>query len=163
MFKKLSVKTGFTETELKVLFFLLGIFLAGFIYVRFIKAGSVTPYKEFDYSKEENQLIKSWQDDSLDEASISSQTDSVKKRVLELNDKPYELSAKKEIQEKSINLNTATKEELMYIKGIGAKTAENIITFRDMNGKFTNLNDLMKVKGIGTVKYQKFSKYLYLK
>jgi len=163
MFKKLSVKSGFTDTEIKVLFFLLGLFLAGFIYVKFIQAGKVTTYKEFDYSKEENQLIKSWQDDSLDEASLSTQTDTVKKRILELNDKPYELSAKKEIREKSINLNTATKEELMNIKGIGDKTADNIITFRKMNGKFITLNDLMKIKGIGTVKYQKFSKYLYLK
>jgi comEA protein len=163
MFKKLSVKSGFTETEIKVLIFLLGLFLAGFVYVKFIKAANEGPYKEFDYSKEENQLIKSWQDDSLEEASLSIESDSVKRNILELNDKSYESSAKKDIQEKSINLNTATKEELMNIKGIGEKTAGNIIEFRDNNGKFSSLEDLMKIKGIGPVKYQKFSKYLYLK
>lgn len=163
MFKRLSVKSGFTETEIKVLIFLLGLFLAGFIYVKFIKSGNELPYKEFDYSKEETQLIKSWQDDSLEETSLSSEPDSVKRNVLELNDKSYESSAKKDIQEKSINLNTATKEDLMNIKGIGLKTAGNIIEYRENNGKFSSLMDLMKIKGIGPVKYQKFSKYLYLK
>jgi competence protein ComEA len=163
MFKKLSVKTGFTDTEIKVLIFLLGLFLAGFIYVKFIKGLNEIPYKDFDYSKEENRLIKSWQDDSLKEASLSISTNSVKNNVLELNDKSYDLTAKKDIVEKSINLNTATKEELMKIKGIGTKTAENIILFREKNGKFGVLNDLMKIKGIGPAKFNKFNKYLYLK
>jgi len=162
MFKKLSVKSGFTETEIKVLIFLLGLFLAGFIYVKFLKEGNVSPYKEIDYSKEENLLIKSWQDDSL-EISSSVKTDTVRKNVLELNNKSNELTAKKEIQGKSINLNIATKADLMTIKGIGLKTAENIIAFRENNGKFRSLNDLMKIKGIGPVKYQKFIKYLYIK
>ena len=163
MFKKLSVKTGFTDTEIKVLIFLLGLFLAGFIYVKFIKWGYSTPYKEYDYSKEEKQLIKTWSDDSLDEAAFSANPDTVKKHVLELSDKPYDLKVKKDILDKSINLNTATKEDLMNIKGIGEKTAENIIDFRKKNGKFDSLNDMMKIKGIGTVKFQKFSRYLYLK
>lgn len=163
MFKKLSVKSGFTETEIKVLIFLLGLFLAGFIYVKFIQRNNESPYKEIDYSKEENQLIKTWQDDTLEEGTFSGNPDSVKKHVLELKDRPNGLSVKKEIQEKSINLNTATKEQLMQIKGIGAKTADNIIAFREKNGLFASLNGLMKITGIGPVKFQKFSKYLYLK
>ncbi len=93
----------------------------------------------------------------------SSSTDTIKKQVLELSGRSNELTAKKDIPLKSINLNSATKEELMKIKGIGVKTAENIIAFRGNNGKFGSLNDLMKIKGIGQVRYQKISKYLYLK
>jgi len=163
MFKKFSVKTGFTDTEIKVLIFLLGLFLAGFIYVKFIKGGNEASYREFDYSKEENQLIKSWHDDTLEETSAHMEADTVKKHVLVLDDRPYELTAKKDIMEKSINLNSASKEELMNIKGIGLKTAGNIIEFREKNGKFGSLNDLMKIKGIGPSKYQKFTKYLYIK
>jgi comEA protein len=163
MFKKLSVKTGFTETEIKVLFFLLGLFLAGFFYVKFITGGNERAYKKYDYSKEEDLLIKSWQDDSIEKGSFPEDIDTVKKKVLDLSDRPYELSAKKDIREKSINLNTATKEELMNIKGIGTKTAENIILFREKNGKFSSLDNLMKIKGIGQIKYQKFSRYLYIK
>ena len=163
MFKKLSVKIGFTETEIKVLLFLLAIFLAGFSYVKFIKGGSEAKYKEFDYSKEESQLLKSEQGDSLEGASIPDDKDSVRKQVLELKDKPFETVKKKEPGEKSINLNTASREELMKISGIGKKTTGNIYSYREEKGKFKTLMKLMNVKGIGNAKFAKFKKYLFIK
>jgi comEA protein len=163
MFKKLSVKTGFTETEIKVLLFLLAIFLAGFTYIKFIKGGSEAAYKEFDYSKEENALLKSEHGDSIEAASMQEDKDSIKKQVLELKDKPYGTTTKKEPTEKSINLNTAAREELMKISGIGEKTAGNILLYREKNGKFKTLEELMNVKGIGDAKFAKFKKYLYIK
>jgi len=48
-----------------------------------------------------------------------------------------------------ININTATVEELTQLKGIGEKTAEKIIQFREEHGLFKNVADLEQVKGIG--------------
>jgi len=48
----------------------------------------------------------------------------------------------------SMDLNTATKLELMEIKGMGLVKAERIIKFRK-NNKIDNLNDLKKIKGFG--------------
>ena len=48
-----------------------------------------------------------------------------------------------------INLNTATKEDLMRISGIGDSIAQNIIEHRDEIGGFTSLEQLMDVKNIG--------------
>jgi competence protein ComEA len=48
----------------------------------------------------------------------------------------------------SINLQTASKEELMEIKGIGEKKAEQIIEYRKTN-KINSPEDLKNVKGIG--------------
>jgi len=163
MFKKLSVKIGFTETEIKVLLFLLGLFLAGFTYIKFIKGGSEATYKEFDYSKEESLLLKSEQGDSLEEASMPTDKDSIRKQVLELKDKPYETTTKKEPAERSINLNSASREDLMKISGIGDKTAGNILSYREKNGKFKVIDELMNVKGIGEAKFAKFKKYLFIK
>ena len=163
MFKRLSVKIGFTETEIKVLLFLLALFLGGFTYIKIIKGGAEANYKEFDYSKEESSLLKSEQGDSLEEASIPEDKESVRKQVLELKDKPYERVSKKEPAEKSINLNSATKEELMKISGIGDKTAENILAYRKKNDRFKTMDELMNVKGIGEAKFVKFKKYLFIK
>lgn len=48
----------------------------------------------------------------------------------------------------SIDLNSATKDELMQIKGIGAKKAEMIIDFRKKQ-KINKVEDLMGIKGFG--------------
>jgi competence protein ComEA len=52
-------------------------------------------------------------------------------------------------EEKKININTATLEELVELKHIGEKYAQRIIEFRDKNGPFETPEDIMKVKGIG--------------
>lgn len=59
-----------------------------------------------------------------------------------------------------INLNTATKEELMRIDGIGEQTALKIIAYRDEIGGFTGLEQLMDIDGIGEKKFAAWSKYL---
>jgi|ERR687896_591341 competence protein ComEA len=49
----------------------------------------------------------------------------------------------------AVNINTATKEELTSIKGIGEKRAQDIIDYRTKNGPFKSVDDLEKVPGIG--------------
>lgn len=53
-----------------------------------------------------------------------------------------------------VNINTASKEELLKLPGIGEVTAEKIINYRD-NNNFTKIEDLKNVNGIGTATYNK--------
>lgn len=53
-----------------------------------------------------------------------------------------------------VNINTASKEELLKLPGIGEVTAEKIINYRD-NNNFTKIEDLKNVNGIGIATYNK--------
>ena len=52
-----------------------------------------------------------------------------------------------------ININTATAEELCTLPGIGYVTANAIIEYRNTNGPFEYIEQLMDIKGIGTKKF----------
>ncbi len=54
-----------------------------------------------------------------------------------------------------ISINTASKEELMTLDGIGSSKAQDIIDYREKNGLFTALEDIMNVSGIGEAVYEK--------
>lgn len=60
----------------------------------------------------------------------------------------------KEPENQKININKASKEELMKISGIGASKAEKIIEYRKVNGKFTQIEDIMKISGIGSTMFE---------
>jgi competence protein ComEA len=62
-----------------------------------------------------------------------------------------------------VDLNLATKEDLIIVPGIGEKTAEKILALRNKKGRFKNIEELMEIKGIKEKKLAKFKKYLYLK
>jgi len=49
----------------------------------------------------------------------------------------------------TININTASVDELTQLQKVGPKTAENIVVYRDANGPFKTLDDLKNVKGVG--------------
>ena len=47
-----------------------------------------------------------------------------------------------------INLNTATREELLRLSGIGDAKADSILAWREQHGGFSQIEDLMKIEGI---------------
>lgn len=56
---------------------------------------------------------------------------------------------------KKISINTATIDELTSLNGIGKEKAEAIINYRQTNGKFKNINELLNIKGIGESIFEK--------
>lgn len=61
-----------------------------------------------------------------------------------------------------INLNTATQSELESLPGIGPVLAREIISYRDSNGPFQNIEDVIEVKGIGPAKYDQIKDMITL-
>lgn len=69
-------------------------------------------------------------------------------------------SAKKQVPH-DVNINTADKELLTQLPGIGPVTADLILQYRQDNGQFTSIEELTKVKGIGDKTLAKLKPYLY--
>ena len=63
----------------------------------------------------------------------------------------------------AVNLNTATKEELQSVKGIGPKKADAIIEYRKKNGLFKTVDDLKYVAGFGSKSVAKVRLLLIVK
>ena len=60
-----------------------------------------------------------------------------------------------------ININTAGASDLSKLPGIGNKTAEKIISYRQTNGSFKTKEEIMNVSGIGESKYEKIKDLIF--
>lgn len=64
---------------------------------------------------------------------------------------------------KEVNINKATETELQSLPGIGASLASRIIEYRNQNGKFSKIEDIKNVNGIGDSKYDNIKDFITVK
>ncbi|WP_415405734.1 helix-hairpin-helix domain-containing protein [Sulfurovum sp. CS9] len=62
-----------------------------------------------------------------------------------------------------VDLNSASASLLSYVAGVGAKVAQNIVTYREENGYFTSKSQLLKVKGLGAKAYEQAAGFVRIK
>lgn len=63
----------------------------------------------------------------------------------------------------TININKANSDELQNLNGIGEGLSKSIIEYREENGKFKQIEDLLKVPGIGENKFKQIEPYIKVK
>ena len=64
------------------------------------------------------------------------------------------------VEDKRVNLNTATLEELDALPGVGPSTAKNIIAYREIHGGFAAPEEIMNVKRIGEKTFDKLKAHI---
>lgn len=78
--------------------------------------------------------------------------------------KRRESGEKNEVQNTSsegkVNINTASREELMTLNGIGESKASQIISYRETNGLFKKIDDIMNISGIKEGVFNKIKDYI---
>ena len=109
-------------------------------------------------SKEESKAES--EEESKEESKVGSKAGSKaeigvdgEKKEAGLEDSPDKIQQNRE--EKKININTATEQELESLKGIGPATAKNIIRYREEYGGFSSIEEIKNVKRIGDKIFEK--------
>jgi competence ComEA-like helix-hairpin-helix protein len=149
LLKRVQEFAAFTKNEQRVFLFLAIVFLAG-VSIRVYKAYfTVRPVRQFDYSA----LDKEFEERSQHIAGVS------------LGNTPRDTTIPKgaRISGKKVDLNTATKTELISLPGIGEGIAEQILIFRDEHGTFSSVEQLKNIKGIGAKKFERLRPYVVIK
>jgi competence ComEA-like helix-hairpin-helix protein len=144
---------------LKIILFIILALSVGGILNWFNYDPSIDEKIEFNYEKSDSLFDST----SLSLKNVEKRVDS-KQELLDFSvDKSSgSTTENKELLEKSININTADIELFMKLPGIGIKTAEKILELRNQRGGFSELSELLEVKGIGEVKFGRIKKYIYI-
>jgi comEA protein len=124
---------SFTPQEVKAIIFLVVILLIG---------SGVTLYKKYHPDFAPELLLK--------------ENRQIEKKIVQ----PPKISVNpgnpdSGISNKKINLNTATLKELDTLPGIGKELGKRILAYRETNGNFSSIEELMKVRGIGEKTFEK--------
>lgn len=95
--------------------------------------------------------------------------DGIKIHVPNINDKTEDtnndeaINSNTETKDKIVNINTATQTELETLPGIGPSLAMKIINYRKEKGKFSKIEDIKNVSGIGDSKYENLKDLIKVK
>jgi competence protein ComEA len=73
---------------------------------------------------------------------------------------PAQQASSETVSVEKVNLNTATAEQLESLPGIGPSSAKNILEYRNKVGKFTRIEEVINIKGIGEKKFLKIKNRL---
>jgi comEA protein len=165
---------SFTKNEMKVILFMVIVLVSGFS-IKYIKhISEFSSVISYNYSESESMFKKlsggslyTASKDSITQkdSSVNNTETSLTQKLKSAEDSIKNTGKKKSKKEeklkpKSININTAAKEVLVMLPGVGESTAEKIINYRETHNGFRKIESIMKVKGIGKKKFEKLKDYI---
>ena len=102
-------------------------------------------------------IIEYEEDKNLDDSSINKD-----EQIIDSKKEEKDVSSNDDVEStnKLLSINTASKEELMSLTGIGESKALSIIKYREENGNFSAIEDIKNVSGIGDSLFDKIKDYI---
>ncbi len=152
-----------TSKEQKSLLLLVVVLAAGTL-VQFLLPHKIKS-NQYDYTLQDS-LFKALSADTLIEnppVVQETKKNPFKKKTKKHSTKKASVKIKKALKEKSIEINSAGLKELQALPGIGPKTAQRVVDYRNEHGPFKTLESLTKVKRIGSKTLQKIQPYIFIK
>ena len=81
----------------------------------------------------------------------------------DISEEDFKLISKSDAKPKYVNINTCTIEDLMTLDKITQSKAKSIIDYREKNGKFNSIEEIMNVSGIGEAIFSAIKDYICVK
>jgi len=165
---------GFTHADVTVALFIAGTALVGFVYTTVFENRSLPTIRrdllvlerrhdsiaDVRHQRELGQLDRTLAvPDSVGQWKPLTQDDSLHDVRQETSTKQSGSGGGKKLPSAPIDLNTASKAQLMMLPGVGEKTADAIIETRKQH-PFRKPEEIMKVKGIGEKKFENMRPYI---
>ena len=162
----------FTKNETKVIIFTISVLISGIAVKYYKQVISNESFEAYDFSKDDSVFREMSTDiDKVksfipDRDSFADKEDSLikvletKEDLLQKNVKLQKDKDQSYFKSEILNINTATKEELIDLPGIGEATAVKIINYREQKKGFKKKEELMNVKGIGKKKFEDIKSYI---
>lgn len=139
----------FTPSQKKALLFVIVFFVAAIAFR--VSQQLRHPHREYDFSAFEKKFYT-----RLDSIREQARRDSVSaaKTIAQPSGEGVLATQSTSSFQKPVNINTATKDQLITLPRIGPKMAQRIIDYRREHGPFLVKKDITKVKGIGPKTYE---------
>lgn len=173
--KKLIRNLSFTKNELQIILFTVTVLTSGLAVKYYKQVISGNAGEHYDYSKSDSLFSalsgkitdKEFKASGKKAGENDTSADyNLQKEMIQSADLSVKESASKDKVNLRknlsdiININTASKEELIALPGIGESTAEKIIIFREERNGFRKPDELMEVKGIGKRKFESIKDFI---
>jgi len=148
-----------TSKERRALLIISGVLLASIV-VQWLRPHQNNP-AVYDYSLQDS-LFKALSDDTTQAPPAKNAAQVIPGEKKKTSKQAKRNIAKKPalLQPHSIDINHASLKELQRLPGVGPATAKRIVKYREQNGSFKSLEELIKIKRIGPKTLEKMRPYL---
>lgn len=110
----------------------------------------------YGYTTKESSNVDIWEDENADDYSNLGNTETAATATVDETE-PTRITVSF-----PLDINSASVQELMMVRGIGEITANKIVDYRGINGYFYSMDELLNVDGIGKKKLNALSGYIYI-